>query len=77
MSRLVVLHEEAEDGNAMPDLERPVQVVSKAVSNLVKVQKYYIYLKTYHYCHFSLHYLKLIYLLCKFSKVLRFLSYII
>lgn len=39
VSRLVILHEEAEDGNAMPDLERPVQVVSKAVSNLVKVGK--------------------------------------
>ena len=37
VSRLVILHEEAEDGNAMPDLERPVQAVSKAVTNLVKV----------------------------------------
>lgn len=37
VSRLVILHEEAEDGNAMPDLERPVQGVSKAVANLVKV----------------------------------------
>jgi vinculin len=34
---LVILHEEAEDGNAMPDLERPVQAVSRAVANLVKV----------------------------------------
>lgn len=33
----MILHEEAEDGNAMPDLERPVQAVSKAVANLVKV----------------------------------------
>jgi Vinculin family len=33
----VILHEEAEDGNAMPDLERPVQAVSRAVANLVKV----------------------------------------
>ncbi|KRT81382.1 hypothetical protein AMK59_5377, partial [Oryctes borbonicus] len=37
VSRLVILHEEAEDGNAMPDLEMPVKVVSNAVSNLVKV----------------------------------------
>ncbi|XP_066997396.2 vinculin isoform X2 [Anabrus simplex] len=37
VSRLVILHEEAEDGNAMPDLERPVMAVSKAVANLVKV----------------------------------------
>ncbi|XP_012260269.1 vinculin isoform X10 [Athalia rosae] len=37
VSRLVILHEEAEDGNAMPDLERPVQAVSRAVTNLVKV----------------------------------------
>jgi vinculin len=33
----VILHEEAEDGNAMPDLEKPVLVVSRAVQNLVKV----------------------------------------
>ncbi|XP_043196752.1 vinculin-like isoform X6 [Amphibalanus amphitrite] len=37
VSRLVILHEEAEDGNAMPDLERPVLAVSRAVNNLVKV----------------------------------------
>ncbi|CAH0731450.1 unnamed protein product, partial [Brenthis ino] len=37
VSRLVILHEEAEDGNAMPDLARPVQAVSLAVNNLVKV----------------------------------------
>lgn len=37
VSRLVILHEEAEDGNAMPDLARPVQAVSLAVTNLVKV----------------------------------------
>ncbi|ROT83149.1 putative vinculin isoform X3 [Penaeus vannamei] len=36
VSRLVILHEEAEDGNAMPDLEKPVMAVSKAVVNLVK-----------------------------------------
>ena len=34
---MVILHEEAEDGNAMPDLERPVLGVSTAVTNLVKV----------------------------------------
>ncbi|KAL7631392.1 UNVERIFIED_CONTAM: hypothetical protein RMT77_018306 [Armadillidium vulgare] len=39
VSRLVILHEEAEDGNAMPDLEKPVMAVSKAVINLVKVGK--------------------------------------
>lgn len=39
VSRLVILHEEAEDGNAMPDLQQPVKVVSNAVSNLVKVGK--------------------------------------
>lgn len=37
VERLVILHEEAEDGNAMPDLERPVHAVSKAVANLIKV----------------------------------------
>jgi vinculin len=39
VSRLVILHEEAEDGNAMPDLERPVMAVSRAVTNLVKVME--------------------------------------
>lgn len=38
VSRLVILHEEAEDGNAMPDLEQPVKVVSNAVYNLIKVR---------------------------------------
>ena len=37
MSRLVVLHEEAEDGNTMPDLAQPVAVVKMSVDNLVKV----------------------------------------
>jgi len=37
VSKLVILHEEAEDGNAMPDLFRPIQVVKLAVDNLVKV----------------------------------------
>ncbi|XP_014602564.1 PREDICTED: vinculin isoform X7 [Polistes canadensis] len=39
VSRLVILHEEAEDGNAMPDLGKPVQAVSMAVTNLIKVGK--------------------------------------
>ena len=39
VSKLVILHEEAEDGNAMPDLARPVQAVKLAVDNLVKVRK--------------------------------------
>ncbi|XP_035679741.1 vinculin-like isoform X11 [Branchiostoma floridae] len=39
VSQLVILHEEAEDGNAMPDLARPVQAVCAAVQNLVKVAK--------------------------------------
>ncbi|VDK50954.1 unnamed protein product [Anisakis simplex] len=34
---MVILHEEAEDGNAMPDLTRPVGAVSRAVDNLIKV----------------------------------------
>lgn len=33
----MILHEEAEDGNAMPDLSRPVQAVSSAVANLIRV----------------------------------------
>ncbi len=33
----MILHEEAEDGNAMPDLEKPVFAVSQAVRNLVRV----------------------------------------
>ena len=37
VSKLIILHEEGEDGNAMPDLERPVQAVSQAVLNLVRV----------------------------------------
>lgn len=39
MSRLVIIHEEGEAGHDMPDLERPVLAVSKAVENLVKVIK--------------------------------------
>ncbi|XP_063400805.1 vinculin-like isoform X12 [Mytilus edulis] len=37
VSRLVILHEEAEDGNAMPDLGQPVMTVKTAVENLVRV----------------------------------------
>jgi vinculin len=37
VSRLVILHEEAEDGNAMPDLNVPVRAVKAAVDNLVRV----------------------------------------
>ncbi|XP_067655862.1 vinculin-like isoform X6 [Haliotis asinina] len=37
VSRLVILHEEAEDGNAMPDLAHPVKAVKVAVDNLVRV----------------------------------------
>lgn len=37
VSKLIILHEEGEDGNSMPDLETPVQAVSKAVANLVRV----------------------------------------
>ncbi|KAI6234620.1 Vinculin [Aphelenchoides fujianensis] len=35
--RLVILHEEGEDGAAMPDLTRPVGAVSNAVENLIRV----------------------------------------
>ena len=35
----MIIHEEGEAGHDMPDLERPVQAVSKAVENLVKVRK--------------------------------------
>jgi len=37
VSRLVIIHEEGEAGHEMPDLTRPVDGVSKAVNNLVKV----------------------------------------
>jgi len=37
VSRLVIIHEEGEAGHEMPDLERPVLAVSKAVANLAKV----------------------------------------
>ena len=38
VSQLVILHEEAEDGNAMPDLALPIQAVGAAVANLVQVR---------------------------------------
>ena len=37
VSKLIILHEEGEDGNAMPDLGRPVAAVSEAVGNLRRV----------------------------------------
>jgi len=37
VSRLVIIHEEGEAGHEMPDLQKPVMAVSKAVSNLAKV----------------------------------------
>ena len=37
VSKLIILHEEGEDGNSMPDLEAPVVAVSKAVNNLVRL----------------------------------------
>ena len=36
VSKLIILHEEGEDGNSMPDLEAPVVAVNKAVNNLVR-----------------------------------------
>ncbi|XP_071956457.1 vinculin-like isoform X3 [Antedon mediterranea] len=37
ISQLVILHEQAEDGAAMPDLTLPVSAVANAVNNLVQV----------------------------------------
>ncbi|KAI3422665.1 hypothetical protein GPALN_013163 [Globodera pallida] len=37
VSRLVILHELEEDGNAMPDLTKPIRLVSHAVANLITV----------------------------------------
>lgn len=34
---MVILHEEADDGNEMPDLSLPVNVVKNAADNLIKV----------------------------------------
>ncbi|EDO35762.1 predicted protein [Nematostella vectensis] len=39
VSQLVILHEEGEDGKAMPDLSNPIMAVGAAVANLVKVGK--------------------------------------
>ena len=44
VSQLVILHEEAQDGNAMPDLSTPVMAVSAAVQNLVRVSAYNLFL---------------------------------
>ena len=35
VSRLVIIHEEGEAGHQMPDLERPVQAVSKVSRKIV------------------------------------------
>ena len=37
MSTLIILHEQSEDGQAMPNLTRPVDVVRVAVGNLVRI----------------------------------------
>lgn len=37
ISKLVILQEDANDGNQMPDLSLPVQVVKKAADNLIRV----------------------------------------
>jgi vinculin len=37
VSKLVILHEEADDGNKMPDLSLPVNIVKLAADNLIKV----------------------------------------
>ena len=34
---MVILHEEGQDGNALPPLDKPVSVVQIAVGNLVRV----------------------------------------
>ncbi|XP_033638459.1 vinculin-like isoform X7 [Asterias rubens] len=39
VGQLVILHEQAEDGNAMSDLTSPIKIVAQAVSNLVAVGK--------------------------------------
>ena len=39
VSKLVVLQEEAENGNEMPDLSMPVRIVKMAADNLIKVNK--------------------------------------
>ena len=37
VGQLVILHEEGQDGNALPPLDKPVSVVQQAVANLYKV----------------------------------------
>ncbi|RNA06483.1 vinculin, partial [Brachionus plicatilis] len=37
ISKLVILHEEADNGNSMPDLSLPLQVVRQAADNLIRV----------------------------------------
>jgi vinculin len=37
ISKLVILHEEADDGNEMPDLSLAVQIVKQAADNLIRV----------------------------------------
>lgn len=37
ISKLVILQEEADDGNPLPDLSLPVEVVRKAADNLIRV----------------------------------------
>ena len=40
MSKLIILHEEGEDGNAMPDLQGPVQVITER-ENTIKIKLYF------------------------------------
>ena len=39
VGQLVILHEEGQDGNAIPNLDAPVSTVQAAVANLYKVRK--------------------------------------
>ena len=57
VSRLVIIHEEGEAGHEMPDLSRPVQAVSTAVTNLVKVRILSLRLVNLItlICHFNVH----------------------
>ena len=43
----MILHEQAEDGNAMTDLTSPIKIVSQAVSNLVAVSCYSAYMRVH------------------------------
>lgn len=48
ISHLVIMHEEGEvDGKAIPDLSMPVAAVQAAVSNLVRVSNFPLFLKLY------------------------------